>query len=37
MASGSGGAGNSEFKKIFLLGDHGPVKRPEKEARNLGD
>ncbi len=37
MASGSGGAGNSEFKKIFLLGDHGPVRRAEKETGNPGD
>ena len=37
MANESRGVGNSQLKKIFLLGDHGPVRRAEKETRNPGD
>jgi hypothetical protein len=28
---------NHLYRKLFLLGDTGPVGRPEEEASNLGD
>jgi hypothetical protein len=37
MANESRGAGDSQFKKMFLLGDHGPIERAEEDTRNLGD
>ena len=37
MANESRGAGDSQFKKMFLLGDHGPVERAEEETGNPGD
>jgi hypothetical protein len=37
VASEHNATQNHLYRKLFLLGDSGPVKRPEEEASNLGD